>query len=153
MNKSKNNSEVVEYSVSDIMEKLELKKAYLITLSSCETALPDIVWKTDEYIGLNTALHYAGAPTVISSLWNVDDRITLILMKKMYENIFDNMGKSEALRKAQLWVKDPNNRPEILDIMKKVYRLDGIDFDFEEILPEDLSSLYYWAGFICSGAP
>ncbi len=72
-------------SVSEIYD-LDLAQARLIVLSACETQLGPCS-KGDDIIGLNRAFTYAGAPTVITSLWSVDDESTNILMKEFYKNL------------------------------------------------------------------
>jgi CHAT domain-containing protein len=73
----------------------------------------------DEYIGLPSGFLYAGAPTVISSLWAVDDLATSLLMNHWYENILQKkMGKAAALREAQLWVRDLTNT-EVMEHLER----------------------------------
>lgn len=135
-----NKKNSANYNLEDIFSSLDLPEAYLATLSACETGVTKL-GKTDEYIGLTSGLLYAGAATVISSLWNVNDKSTSLLMKKLYEGIKNGKGKAESLRDAQLWLKNPNKKKEHVDMMKEIGGK----------VPSDLSSPYYWAGFICSG--
>jgi len=122
---------------------LNLPEAYLATLSACETGVTKL-GKTDEFIGLTSGLLHAGAASVICSLWTVDDISTSILMKKMYQNIKTGKGKAESLRDAQLWLKDPNNRQEHINMLPELRGK-------EHMIPADLAKPYYWAGFVCSG--
>ena len=55
----------------------------------------------DEIIGLTRAFIYAGTPSVIATLWKVNDRASYELMQEFYSNL-KIMKKSEALRQAQL---------------------------------------------------
>ena len=75
----------------------------LITLSACETALSAIS-KGDDVIGFTRGFLYAGARSIVSSLWKVDDKATRDLMVGFYERI-PRMKKDKALREAQLNVK------------------------------------------------
>ncbi len=66
---------------------LDLQNASLVTLSACESNLPDfvkvqegIISPGDEIIGLNRAFIYAGTPSVMATLWSVEDRATKNLM-------------------------------------------------------------------------
>ncbi|UCH96357.1 MAG: CHAT domain-containing protein, partial [Candidatus Aminicenantes bacterium] len=59
--------------------QLQLKPAYLVTLSACETHLGDIQ-PGDEIIGMSRAFIYAGTPSILASLWKVDDYYTSKLM-------------------------------------------------------------------------
>jgi CHAT domain-containing protein len=75
--------------------------ADLVTLSACETGLGKVA-NGDDVVGLTRAFLYAGARTVIASLWQVDDKATGELMTSFYESLAKNAGKREALRVAQL---------------------------------------------------
>jgi hypothetical protein len=84
---------------------MNLRNASLVTLSACETALGTIS-TGDDMVGLSRAFIYAGTPSLIASLWEVDDQSTAILMTRFYDN-WQNKGmtKPEALRQAQLSLK------------------------------------------------
>lgn len=100
---------------------LPLEGYQLVTLSACETAKGQEA-SGDVMVSLQTAFLRAGTPTILASLWEVDDQATGVLMRTFYEN-FRNQGKAEALRSAQLsLMKDP----------RYVYP-------------------YYWAPFILAG--
>jgi CHAT domain-containing protein len=84
---------------------LDLKNANLVVLSACETALSKI-YGGDDLVGLSRGFIYAGTPSIVASLWEVEDRSTSILMRAFYENLYkENMNKAQALRQAQLMVK------------------------------------------------
>ncbi|MFO1381188.1 MAG: CHAT domain-containing protein [Chitinivorax sp.] len=73
--------------------------ADLITLSACETGLGKVN-SGDDVIGLNRGFLYAGASSIVSSLWEVDDEATSMLMMSFYQQLRQH-GKREALRLAQ----------------------------------------------------
>ena len=75
-------------------------KADMVVLSACETGLGKNN-SGDEIIGLTRAFIYAGTPSVITTLWKVNDRASYELMREFYSNL-KTMKKSEALRQAQL---------------------------------------------------
>jgi len=79
---------------------LELN-ASLVILSACETSLGRIK-EGDEVIGLTRAFIYAGTPSVITTLWKVNDRASYELMREFYRNLKSGRNKGEALRQAQL---------------------------------------------------
>jgi CHAT domain-containing protein len=72
----------------------------LVTLSACETGRAAVA-AGDEPIGLTRSLLYAGARSVIQSLWRVDDDATRQLMSDMYHRLRDGAGRAQALREAQ----------------------------------------------------
>jgi CHAT domain-containing protein len=53
-------------------------KADLVVLSACETGLGKIS-SGDEIIGLTRAFIYAGTPSVITTLWKVNDRASSLV--------------------------------------------------------------------------
>lgn len=75
-------------------------KASLVVLSGCETALGKLS-RGDELVGLTRAFIYAGTPSVVASLWKVDDASTAHLMSSFYNNL-KSKSKVESLRQAQL---------------------------------------------------
>jgi CHAT domain-containing protein len=86
---------------------LRLSKCSLVTLSACETGLTDIKDNTDEYIGLPSGFFYAGATSIISTLWAVNDVSTAILMIRFYELFLSETRPpvAIALRESQLWLR------------------------------------------------
>ena len=81
--------------------------ADLVTLSACETALGKVA-NGDDVVGFTRGLLYAGANSIVSSLWKVDDKATSILMQQFYQSLRET-NKRSALRAAQLKVKDSYN--------------------------------------------
>jgi len=79
--------------------------AELTTLSACETGM-SAVWEGDELLGLARGFLYAGTPSLVVSLWTVNDRSTAQLMQRFYEGLRDGLSKACALRNAILHVKD-----------------------------------------------
>lgn len=75
--------------------------ADLVVLSACQTALGKDV-RGEGLIGLTRGFMFAGAPRVMASLWNVEDRATAQLMKKFYdEMLVKGIRPAAALRQAQ----------------------------------------------------
>jgi CHAT domain-containing protein len=84
----------------------------LVVLSGCETGA-GCTAGGDGVLGLTRAFLTAGARTVISSLWKVDDAATTHLMTEFYRNLWERgLPKSEALRQAQLAVM---RNPSLID--------------------------------------
>ncbi|HKP85127.1 MAG TPA: CHAT domain-containing tetratricopeptide repeat protein [Blastocatellia bacterium] len=102
---------------------LDLKlNAEMVTLSACHTGV-NKVFPGDELHGLMRGFLYAGAPSVIASLWAVSDRSTADFMREMYSRIRAGATKRAALRAAQIAIKDAYGHP------------------------------YYWAPFVLMGNP
>ncbi len=80
----------------EIFEEVRLD-ADLVTLSACATGLAG-----DGLVGLTQAFHYAGARSVLASLWQVSDRSSADLMVRFYRHLQAGLGKDQALRAAQL---------------------------------------------------
>ncbi len=99
---------------------LDLGQASLVVLSACETNIGQLT-AGDELVGLTRAFFYAGAPTVVSSLWSVDDQATAALMERFYTHLRAGVPKAEALRRAQMEIR------------------------------QEYPSPYYWAAFTLSG--
>lgn len=74
--------------------------AELVVLSACETALGRI--SSDGVAGLSRAFLYAGAASLMVSLWPVPDEATMDLMVKFYEELARDGNRARALRAAQL---------------------------------------------------
>ncbi|MCL1466832.1 CHAT domain-containing protein [Argonema galeatum] len=76
----------------------------LVVLSACQTQLGELS-KGDEVVGLNRAFLYAGTPSVMASLWSVDDKVTGLLMERFYTHLRSGMTKAIALRQAQMDIR------------------------------------------------
>ncbi len=82
----------------------------LLTLSGCVTGL-NVVEEGDELLGLTRGLLYAGARSLLLSLWDVDDRSTAEFMKEFYTRLQNQPGKAAALRAAMLNLRERYPHP------------------------------------------
>jgi CHAT domain-containing protein len=94
----------------------------MVTLSACHTGV-NMVFPGDELHGLMRGFLYAGAPSLVASLWAANDVSTAEFMKVMYSQVRAGRSKRAALRAAQLAIKDAYGHP------------------------------YYWAPFVLMGNP
>ncbi len=97
--------------------------ADLVVLSACETALGTEI-RGEGLLGLTQGFMYAGAASVIVSLWSVDDEATAELMALFYRKLLvEELRPAAALRAAQMMIAgDPR-----------------------------WQAPYYWAGFVLHG--
>ena len=75
--------------------------ARLAVLSNCQSAGGRIV-SGEGVQGLSSAFLSAGVPTVVATLWAVDDRTTAKLMEHFYEELAQGETAASALRAAQV---------------------------------------------------
>lgn len=101
---------------------MDLLDTELAVLSACETGLGEV--RTGEGVfGLRRAFAAAGAATLVMSLWKVPDEQTQQLMEDFYRRILAGESRAEALRGAQLAMREKEPHP------------------------------IYWGAFICQGDP
>jgi len=127
-------------SLRDLLD-LKLQGLRLAILSACETGIPGTK-VPDEVINLPSGLLQAGAAGIVVSLWAVDDRSTMLLLSKFYELWrTENTEPSEALRQAQIWLRD-STEVEIAPLLGKRPR---------NPTNRPFSHPYYWAAFSYTG--
>lgn len=95
--------------------------ASLVTLSACNTGVGPV--GEEGVANIVNAFIEAGAQSVVSTFWEVEDRATAQLMIDFYQHLGRNEGKAESLRQAQLDMLHSGAPP------------------------------YYWAGFELIGEP
>ncbi|MFT5142694.1 MAG: CHAT domain-containing protein/tetratricopeptide (TPR) repeat protein [Rhodothermales bacterium] len=87
--------------------------ADLVVLSACETGLGRLV-RGEGLVGLTRAFMYAGAPSVVVSLWAVADQSTATLMEGLYTRLAPGTeSRDESLRgaKRQMIASGENAHP------------------------------------------
>jgi CHAT domain-containing protein len=75
-------------------------EADLVVLSACETAVGPLQGQ-DGIANLTRAFLMAGARTVISTLWQIDDSSSLFLMKRFYAHMSKSESAASALTAAK----------------------------------------------------
>lgn len=83
--------------------------ADMVVLSACETGVGELQ-RGEGIISMARGFTYAGAKSIITSLWSVGDEPTKDLMIAFYENLQNGMTKDAALRQAKLDFIDSENR-------------------------------------------
>lgn len=103
--------------------ELELD-AELIVLSGCETGYGQII-SGEGALSLARPFLIAGAESVISTLWKIDDHRTAGFMRRFYQHLLqDDLSPAESLARTQRWIR---RQPET-------------------------AHPYYWAGFVLNSA-
>jgi len=110
--------------VHEILADVDFTGVNLVVLSACGTGRGTPTGG-DEIVGLTRAVHHAGSPGVISTLWDIDDAATATLMEEFYGRLRVGASAAEALRDAQLAM-----------LRRAPYRAPA-----------------YWAAFVLSGNP
>ncbi|MGH9882258.1 MAG: CHAT domain-containing protein, partial [Pyrinomonadaceae bacterium] len=82
----------------------------LVTLSACETGVNEVA-PGDELIGLARGFFSAGCPSILLSLWMVDDEATAQLMADFYGELKNGKSFSSALRSAQMKMLEEKPHP------------------------------------------
>jgi CHAT domain-containing protein len=93
----------------------------LIVLSACQTGSGRIE-RGEGMMGLTSSFFIAGARSILSSLWTVNDRSTADFMKHLYRYLLQGKPKGQAIRLAKL------------DMLRSKY-----------------AHPFYWAGFVLVG--
>jgi CHAT domain-containing protein len=84
--------------------------AELVTLSGCATGM-NVVTAGDELLGLIRGLLYAGAQSLLLTLWDVHDQTTAEFMECFYRRVQDGSGKPSALRGAMAELRERHPHP------------------------------------------
>jgi CHAT domain-containing protein len=99
----------------------------LVTLSACETGR-SAVRGGDELVGLSRGFLFAGAATLVQSLWRVDDSATARLMQQFYSGLTHGLAPGAALGDAQHALLDEGLHPHLWGAFQLVGR-DGLGRD------------------------
>jgi CHAT domain-containing protein len=114
----------------DALAALDFHGIDLLTLSACQTGLGGATTDDGREIdGLSALVQRRGARRVVSSLWQVEDVSTALLMRAMYKELAATGDASRSLKRAQGALR--------------AVRRDG-EHPYEHP--------YYWAGFTVSGS-
>jgi len=88
-----------------------------VFLSCCETGLANPAI-TDDILTLSTGFLCAGARSVVSTLWAVDDLATALFSIFYYQHRQEGKSRAEALRQAQIKLRSLKK-----DDLKEIYKL------------------------------
>jgi CHAT domain-containing protein len=144
---------------------LNLSQCRLVTLSACEAGLTKTS-TTDEYIGLPFGFLLAGSPSMVSTLWKVDQLASTLLLIRFYENI-KTLSTVAALNEAQQWLRNLTSeeleavlerlKPQIDQIFKELPLKERTLFvnapqnGARNRKPFPFAAPHYWAAFTAIG--
>lgn len=98
--------------------------ADMVVLSACETGIGELQ-RGEGIISLARGFSYAGAKSIITTLWSVNDASTKDLMESFYQKLKEGQTKNAALRQAKI--------------------------DYLNACTNDEAHPFFWAGFIPIG--
>lgn len=94
---SQEDGELRAYELYD----MDLSKLQMVVLSACETGIGK-QYEGEGIFSIARGFAYAGCPSIVMSLWKVNDKTTADLIDSFYRNLKENLPKDEALRAAKL---------------------------------------------------
>jgi len=158
-----------DLTLGKIFEKLNLEQCRLVTFSACETGIADPTSISDEYISLVSGFLYAGSPSVISTLWAVQQAATNLFMIEFYKNLKQLLplkpgSVAIALNKTQKWLRmltgeelgkileSPEFQRHFVDVPKNPEnKLFKESLEAAKRKPFPYQNPYYWAAFVATG--
>ena len=96
-------------------------RARLVVLSCCHSGQGEV--SSEGVVGMARAFLFAGARSVLASLWAIDDEATMMFMKSFYQQLARGESASVALQRAMKCLRDS----------------------------QDFSAPKYWAPFVLMG--
>ena len=121
----------------------------LVTLSACDSGVSEHE-PGDELIGLTRALIYAGTPSVVVSLWRVDDLSTSLLMRGFYERLLrpsdTQVSKAQALQAAALDIMERTAEQMVTECTERLARVADHDTSRRLLLELEAAAAHAAAG-------
>lgn len=99
-------------------------RAELAVLTACETGSGK-AYSSEGVRSLAYSFAYAGCPSLVMSLWKIDEKSSARIIDSFYRNLADDQAKNVALRQAKL--------------------------DYLKNAQDELALPYYWAGLVLVG--
>lgn len=99
-------------------------RAQLAVLTACETGIGKNV-QGEGVRSLGYSFAYAGCPSLITSLWSIDEKVSSEIITRFYGYLADGMSKHQALRRAKI--------------------------DHLSSASDELAHPWYWAGMVLVG--
>ena len=115
--------------------------AFFVDMSACNTSRGAIS-SGDEVVGLSRGMLYAGTPSLLGSLWSIDDKATSVLMASFYKGLLSGKRPTTALRDAQLKMM-----PQSSDISTYRRPMKTGESDHQVSSSSRYSHPFFWAAF------
>ena len=80
-------------------------QAGLVVLSACETGIGKYQ-RGEGVVSIGRGFMYAGAPSLLMTLWSLNDQSGAVIIEQFYKNLSEGMEKDEAIRQAKLFYLD-----------------------------------------------
>jgi CHAT domain-containing protein len=151
------------WSAGDIMVGEVLTGCALAVLSACESGSAQLSGTVDEYAGLPAAIGLAGATTVVSTLWPIDDALTALHVDLLYEALTKSTGEIDvshtvrevgdrirSLPRAEAVDLVENLRQRTTDPIGRLF-LERFRRDLERGAEYPFARPYEWATFYVTG--
>jgi CHAT domain-containing protein len=95
-------SDTAEDGLLKVSEIYGLKlNAEMVVLSACQTGQGKIEGN-EGVLGIPRIFFYVGARSLVTTLWEINDRATALFMDYFYGYLKDGLSKAEALRRAKI---------------------------------------------------
>lgn len=134
-----------------ISSEVDLRHSRLVTMSACETGLTEFERSPDEYVGLPAGFLRGGAPAVLSTLWQVADLSTALLVAEFYRlHIEERLPIEHALRGAQIWLRGLSSKEAMAELAGRPPTARTDDALASES-PCPFAHPHYWAPFVLTG--
>jgi CHAT domain-containing protein len=101
-------------------------KATMVVLSGCNTG-DGLISSGEGLMSLSRNFILAGVPSIVNSLWEVQDETSVVIMGKFYEYLSKGFPKNIALHKAKL--------------------------DYIQSVSPSMVNPYFWSGYVLIGNP
>ncbi|WP_267892834.1 CHAT domain-containing protein [Streptomyces sp. NBRC 110028] len=143
----------------DALVRRQLPHCRMVVAGACQSGRYEVIDAPDEFTGLPGGFLQAGAACVITSLWQVNDLATALLMTRLYELLAPVGGAHggppvSALRAARTWLRRltwsglaryTDAHPHLASLAGRYAR---IERDADE---RPFASPVYWAAFTAWG--
>ena len=123
-------------------------QARLVVLCCCYTGQGEV--SSEGVIGITRSFLAAGARSVLSTLWPINDVATMEFMKKFYHELLEETSVCEALRRAQNLFQEHENCTYQSTKIWAPFTIYGEDVKFEKQEVEEIKekSRVFFDGFV-----